>query len=499
MQHKDKTLSKITRYLLLVAIAAFGLLTIISTNCGDGDTTDITLPSVPNELTATAISNSEIILTWSASTDDAKVVGYKVHRDGNYIASVVDTVEFTDAGLNPVTTYCYTVSAYDAADNESETSIEECATTWAGWVKTFGGLGYDGGHSVQQVSDGGYIFTGYIMPEGDNWWDVYLVKTDSGGNPLWEKTYGGINHDEGYSVQQTIDGGYIVAGTTHSSSAGTAYLIKTDPEGSILWENYYGDDEYIYKAKSVQQTSDGGYIIAGTGHLPGATWSDASLIKTDSDGNPLWEKTFGGSSPDDANSVRQTDDGGYIVAGYTKTYAAGNYDFYLIKTDSSGNALWEKTYGGEGWDYSYSVWQTSDGGYIVAGNTSPDGSTSDGYVVKTDSEGNIIWEKTFGGTDSDYLSSVQQTSDGSYILAGSTNSYGAGSNDCYLVKTDADGNILWEKTVGETRSDRCSSVQQTVDGGYVLIGSTWSYGECYPGECYPDIYLVKTDENGNVR
>ncbi len=256
------------------------------------------------------------------------------------------------------------------------------------------------------------------------------------------KAYGGANWDYAYSVQQTSDGGYIVVGSTASFGAGeeNIFLIKTDANGNIIWAKTYGGTEYD-RAYSVQQTSDGGYIVAGYTFSFGAG-SDVFLIKTDANGNVIWAKTYGGTNWDEAFSVQQTSDGGYIVAGYTGSFGAGGGDIFLMKTDANGNLQWAKTFGGTGWDEAFSVQQTSDGGYIVAGRTSSFGAGFyNAFLVKTDANGNIQWAKTYGGTGFDYAYSVQQTSDGGYIVAGRTSSFGAGSVDIFLIKTDANGNI----------------------------------------------------------
>jgi hypothetical protein len=276
---------------------------------------------------------------------------------------------------------------------------------------------------------------------GAGYENIFLIKTDANGNISWAKTYGGTEYDRASSVQQTSDGGYIVAGYTFSFGAGSdVFLIKTDANGNISWAKTYGGTDWDW-ASSVQQTSDGGYIMAGYTGSFGAG-GDILLIKTDANGNIIWAKTYGGTSYDEAYSVQQTSDGGYILAGETRSFGAGDYDIFLIKTDANGNIIWAKTYGGTSYDYAYSVQQTSDGGYIMAGETNSFGAGFyDAFLVKTDANGNIIWAKTYGGTYGDRAYSVQQTSDGGYIVAGWTESFSAGSVDIFLIKTDASGNI----------------------------------------------------------
>ncbi len=347
------------------------------------------------------------------------------------------------------------------------------------WEKTYGGkTGEDGATSVQQTKDGGYIVAGVAGG------DVYLVKTDALGNMVWENSYGG---SRGNSVQQTTDGGYIVAGYL-SFGVGNhdVYLVKTDALGNMVWSNFYGG-ERADLGFSVQQTQpDGGYIVAGyTASFGNGFNEDVYLVKTDAAGKKVWENTYGGTGNDKGQSVQQTQDGGYIVAGWG---GDRQDDVYLVKTDAGGKKVWENWYGGAlGGDRGFSVQQTQpDGGYIVAGKT--DSFTDEGnvYLVKTDASGTKVWENTYGAAMGGNIGfSVQQTQDGGYIVAGDAIS---GGFDVYLVKTDTLGEMLWEKRYGGTRADRGFSVQQTQpDGGYIVAGYTGSEVEGGEG----DPYLIK--------
>jgi len=309
---------------------------------------------------------------------------------------------------------------------------------------------------------------------------------------LWSRTFGG--GDVCYSVQQTADGGFILGGETSSFGAGGRdfYLVRTDANGNSLWNRTFGgsSDDVCY---SVQQTSDGGFILGGYTFSFGAGIDDFYLVKTDANGNQLWSRTFGGSSWDDCYSVQQTTDGGFILGGRTYLFGAGATDFYLVKTDGNGNQQWSRTFGGSGTDWCNSVQQTTDSGFILGGYTTSFGAGSrDFYLVKTDMNGNSLWNRTFGGTSWDWCNSVQQTTDSGFILGGYTTSFGAGNSDFYLVKTDGNGNQQWSRTFGGSYSEVCRSVQQTADGGFILGGSTDSFGAGND-----DFWLVKTDGNGN--
>jgi len=373
--------------------------------------------------------------------------------------------------------------------------LASSAFAQVGWWRTYGGTSYDWGHSVQQTTDGGYIVAGSTYPSGSRYPDVYLIRTDAQGDTLWTRAYGGTASDFGASVQQTSDGGYIIAGSTDSYGAGDGdvFLIKTNAQGDTLWTRTYGGTASDFGA-SVQQTSDGGYVIAGYTASFGAGSQDVYLVKTNASGDTLWTRAYGGTSLDDGSSVQQTSDGGYIIAGSTYPSGSGYPDVYLIRTDAQGDTLWTRTYGGTDFDVGYSVQQTSDGGYIIAGFTISYGAGNDDvYLIKTNAQGDTLWTRTYGGTSGDGGREVRQTTDGGYIIAGFTISYGAGNVDVYLIKTNAQGDALWTRTYGGPDQDIGWSVQQTTDGGYIIAGYTHSFG----AGC-DDVYLIKTDANGNM-
>jgi hypothetical protein len=352
--------------------------------------------------------------------------------------------------------------AKDAGDALSAWSDGHQIEVALSWVKVFSGTKYKEGASVQQTTDGGYVIAGSANS------DAWLAKTDSCGSLVWDKTYGPPEGSFGNSVWQTTDGGYIVAGTTGSVGKGMdVWLMKTDASGNEVWDKAFGGTERD-EGMAVQQTSDGGYIIIGHTESYGAGDVDIWLVKTDASGNKAWDKTFGGADIDQGNSVQQTTDGGYIIVGTTCTYEVNSRDVRLFKTDSAGNTVWDKTFGAASvWDEGNSVKQTSDGGYVIVGSR----------LVKTDASGSKVWDRALGG-DVAWIAgnSVQQTAEGGYIVAGSIHAYVAGDPDFALLKTDASGHGIWFKAFGTSNNEFGNSVQQTTDGGYIMTGYSHTNG-----------------------
>jgi len=372
------------------------------------------------------------------------------------------------------------------------------STSYAdGFEKTYGGVNNDEGRDAVETQDGGYILLGTTASFGAGGDDFYLVKTDSSGNTLWTKTYGGTQNERGRSLQETSDGGFVILGSTRSFGAGLDdfYLVRTNSAGDTLWTKTYGGSENDW-ARSVSETSDRGFIILGRTRSFGSGSWDFYLVRTDSIGVTLWTKTYGGSGADEGSSALETIDRGYILIGWTSSYGAGLNDFYLVRVDSLGNTLWTKTYGGTNSDLGYSLQKTSDGGFIILGYTISFGAgLADFYLVKTDSLGDTLWTKTFGGSGDDYGRSVGLTSRNEYVLVGYTNSFGSGLNDLYLIGTDSTGGLLWTRTFGDTLDDYGYSGKETSNGMFIIGGSYKSSG------AGNDVYLIETpgaNHNGGV-
>jgi len=365
--------------------------------------------------------------------------------------------------------------------------------------RTYGGPAFDMAFSARQPSDIDYILAGIVDFLGEGSGDVWLIKTDSLGDTLWTRVYGGSGVDNAKCVHQTLDGGYIMAGETGSYGAGSydVWLIKTDSMGDSVWTRTYGgsDGDGGY---CVQQTPDGGYIICGHTSSYGAGGSDLYLIRTDSMGLVLWDTTCGGGGEERGYWVQQTLDGGYIIVGKTSSFACDLQDLWLVKSDSVGNTLWTKTYDRGGKEGGRCIQLTFDGGYIVAGYTVPSGdSVYNIWLLKMDSSGDTLWTRTYLNNlpiSGPGAVSVQQTWDGGYIIAGSVDPLGPDSADVYLIKTDSLGYVVWERSYGDSGVDCGFSVQQTSDSGYVVAGMYSGAFDMSSG----DVYLIKTDTQGIV-
>jgi hypothetical protein len=361
--------------------------------------------------------------------------------------------------------------------------------------KDIGGAQYSVGTNMKVTADSGFIMAGITMAFGAGGYDFYVIKTNHNGDTDWTRTYGGAGDDEATSVQQTTDGGYIIAGYSNSFTAGNyaVYLVKTNSKGDTLWTKTYGGLVYD-EGSRVEQTKDGGYIIVGNTKSYGQGQDDIYLIKTNALGDTTWTKVYGGTGDDLGNDVQQTADLGYIITGQTNSFGAGGYDVYLIKTNANGDTTWTKTYGGPSDDLSAIVRATPiDGGYIIVGATASYGFGSDNiYVIKTNANGDTLWNRTYGGTSFEYGNSIELTKEGGYIIGATTHSFGFGNDDAYLIKINSTGDTLFSRVYGSPGYDYGCDAYQTVDGGFVMSGlSSLVSGN-------GDVYLIKTDSMGNT-
>lgn len=365
-------------------------------------------------------------------------------------------------------------------------------------------------------------------------YDYWIVKLDGQGVVQWQKSLGGTNEDVTASIRQTIDRGYIIAGSSNSNDGDVTgnhgdfsddfWIVKLDSLGNLMWERSLGGSGKE-EATSIQQTADKGYIISGYSNSNDGDVTnihshlyDYWVVKLDSTGILQWQKALGGYNDDRAYYIEQTDDGGYIVSGYSSsndgdvTTNHGSSDYWVVKLDRIGNLQWQKSLGGSGPERAICTKQTNDNGYIIAGfSKSTDGDVVDNkgdydyWLVKLDGKGVLQWQKSFGGTRTDIANSVQLTSDNGFICAGVSESNDGdiankhdNTKDFWIIKLDSEGNLQWEKTLGGTGRDEANFIQQTSDNEYIIAGVSSSNdgdvtgNHSLPGYgSFPDYWIVK--------
>jgi len=369
------------------------------------------------------------------------------------------------------------------------------------WDRTYGGSEDDGALDIIQTTDNGFTFVGYTETGEYGGSDAWGMKLDDEGALLWEKIYGGSGDDYVLSLIQTSDGGYAATGYSMYEEEGEidTSVVKMDSEGNVIWEQGFGEENPEI-ATSIIQTTDGGYAVLGfvipikdTGYIMYKEGikkekvleiekSDIWITKLNPDGTILWNNVYGGREDEEAYSLVQTTDGGYIIGGYTKSKGRGGKDAWIIKLDSIGNIIWEKAYGGNDDDLAYSLVQTTDGGYAIAGSTDSKGEGElDIWFFKLDEQGNLLWEKTYGGSDDEEARSIIQTTEGGYAIAGFTYSKGAGGADVWILKLDEQGKIN-----ESSEEDSHYALRDTGPaGGYIFYdkgsySDGWRYLEAAP-------------------
>ena len=408
---------------------------------------------------------------------------------------------------------------------EASINFEGVSSNFKGelaWVRSFGGSGAETAKAIVKTMDGGYAVlgstnsidgdvAGKALEENDYW----LLKFDLDGNLQWTKTYGGSKEDLGQSLRQTVDGGYILTGYSMSSDGDATlnrgfhdnWIIKTNSTGDLEWQSSYGFSGHDH-SYDILQTRDGGYFFTGflditaaradgntnkgnglTRHGVGEFWG----TKIDEEGSVQWRGYFGGSNNDRAHAVVQTDDGGFVMAGFTEsddydiTDTHGSYDFWLVKVDGFGNLVWEQAFGGTGIDIAYDIAKTDDGGFVVVGNTfSEDGDISkhhgesDIWMIKVDEDGGLVWEKTYGGTHFDLAQAVIQSNDGGFYITGNSKSSdedataNTGENDIWVLKITSSGNLVWQQSFGGVGLDFAFDLVENADGSILVVGESSS-------------------------
>ena len=378
-------------------------------------------------------------------------------------------------------------------DNPAGPGTPHKVKTWSG---TYGGTDAEWAVSAKATPDGGYIAVGGIVAAGTNNQDFLLVKVDSDGKLVWQKTYGGALADFGRAVTVTADGGYIAVGSTYSFGVGNSdvYFVKTDASGNVEWEKTYGGDKWE-TVHEVVVTASGGYAAAGwTSSFGAPGGSDGWLVVTDAVGEPLLQKQYGGGNEDALYSLAQTRDGGFILAGETKSFGVGSSDIFLLKVDDSCDFVWRATCGGPGFDFATGVVETS-GGYVAAGWVGSDNLPNyhgayDAYVVKLNLDGALLWESCYGDAGYDGCEEIVATRDGGFVVGGHLQDMGTGGTTGYLFKINSSGDLLWQRTFGNS-SEAVEGVTRARDGGFMLAGAFYT-----EDPIDVNLYLVKTDASG---
>lgn len=360
------------------------------------------------------------------------------------------------------------------------------------WEGTYGIGDTDVALSVIQTADGAFVAAGYTLTyEGGGYPNVYLFKVDSLGDLLWEYSFGEQELMKAASLLEDLDGGFLIMGTTSVGDGlnSDILLLKMDASGNLLWQKKFGRDKYE-AGHDMVKTADGGFVIAGETRSFGLGATDAYLVKLNANCDLEWQAAYGTTGFDYAESVVQTPNGGYILVGNTDSFIGG---IFIVGVDMNGLIKWQKSIGGE-YDVGLSIIQSDDGNFVIGAVTFPQSiNNPDVLLTKIDSSANIIWQNTYGGTSTDIPRSLLPSSDGSCLMVGATDSFGAGEADAFLVKVNSYGNIVWQRTYGGTDNESANCIAQTSDGGFILAGD-----KDQEGTWKKDAYLIKTDANGDL-
>ena len=485
----------------------------------DIEATTFTVPTTPTEVVVVKVKKG-LKITWSASITDAATsiaeyhLSYRKKGDSDYSTEVATSqLMHTISGLISGETYEVRLRAKDNQGYYSEYT-QFTGTVVTTFDKTFGESDYEEAYAITTTLDGGYILAGETKSKGAGSYDMWVVKTDASGKKMWDKTYGGSQWDRAHAVMSTADGGFVLVGQNESKGKGSRdmWAIKIDSKGGKVWDKNYGDI-HADEAYAITPTKDDGFILVGQTFTSrfspsrGAGGLDMWIVKIDKKGNKVWDKTFGGRKDDGAYAITPTTDGGYVLAGYTKSQGAGGLDMWVVKIDNKGDKVWDKAFGKSSNDGARSVTATTDGGFIIAGfiNSATNRYTygvkdpsSDIWVVKIDSKGSKVWDKTFGGRYTDDIYAIMPTTDGGFILTGYIGIYDRWTpsneqNNVWALKIDDKGNKVWDKNYGGKNGDKANAIAPTLDGGFVLAGYTASKG----AGSY-DMWMIKIDGEGNL-
>ena len=346
---------------------------------------------------------------------------------------------------------------------------------------------------VEAAPDGGYIVAGTTDSFGAGRRDGWIIKLDEDGSIESQRTYGGRAGDVIRSIRQASDGGFVTAGLSYSfdSGGGDLWMMKFDANQNFQWQRSYGGNGFDM-AHTIEPTMDGGYLLAGFTTSFGASGKDYFVIKVDAAGDVVWQKRFGGDGDDVIRIAKQTSDGKYLVAGFTHSFGVRG-DIMVLKLASNGDLEWQKSYGGSGFEEPCCILEAPDGYIILEQSVSFSGNT-DAWVFKVDKDGDILWQKRHGGTGFDELSSARAMPDGGFIAAGETRSFGSHYEDFWVVRFDSGGNLVWQKHYGGDGVDEAEAIALTPEGGFVVVGTTKSFGA---GD--EDIWILRLDSRGDAK
>jgi hypothetical protein len=476
---------------------------------------DTIAPRRVSDLQVGDMSTTTVLLTWTAPGDDS-ATGTATVYDIRYAQYQITTENFLDAdsvenaptpsaagttenatisGLASNTAYYFAVRAGDESGNWSDVSNTDSVTTLpdpsSSWQRTYGTSSSDAARSVVAVDNEGFVMAGWTKATVSGNEDFYYMKVNTSSKFIWDGEFGGTGVDYAWSIVQAPDNGFAIAGLTYSTGAGNSdvQLTKIDQAGSHVWDKAYGGPGWE-EGYAVKTTVDGGYILTGWSQTYGLR--DLYLVKTNSSGDTLWTRKFGGAANETGYDVCRADQNGFVVVGGTESYGAGQQDVYRLRVADGGDSLWSRTYGGAGREFAASVVPSGTGGYLMAGATQSFGAGGyDVYAVMTDANGDSLWAEAFGGAGDDIAWAAAPTSDGGFVLVGETDSYGAGQKDVYLIKLDNSGSLLWQRTFGGPLGDAGYSVAPLSGGGFIVAGWTKSFGS---GSA--DIYLIKVNDLG---
>ncbi len=348
------------------------------------------------------------------------------------------------------------------------------------WQIAFGGTSKDIAYGVTAAKNGAVVVVGQCRSYGKGRDDVLAMKVDAHGKTLWKKTFGRKRKDIAYDVTRTADGNFVAVGESRSFSKEgdpDLYVVKFDPDGRLIWEKTFGGDR-ADRGKSVVATGDGGVLIAGTSESFGDSYFDAYIVKVDKNGKEEWAKVLGGDRDDIANGIALTADGGFVIVGVSESYGIGSKDMYIVRFDKHAKQLWTKIFGEDSEDVATDVVATKDGGCVITGKTKSFGSKRfDVSVVKLAANGKTLWHRLFGYKEKEWANAIAKTDDGGFMIAGTTDSFGHGEFDFYVMQLDHEGHYVWGPVYGGVDDDIAHDITRTSDGSFVVVGETESYGK----------------------